>query len=432
MRQPCAPAGQQPVQPARGGLLLGMKYIYAGMQPPSASQPQRSPVSQVRPLCRLNDATSWHSAWQLRRQAPGLVHTLHCARCRAEPGACARRLHAAAMGGLGRDPGPQKLCSGSQAQVPLELQGRIAQLVQGAAGASAPSLADAWTSLAACLDEACRSGPSPDAATSIVRALLGISVDEVRAPCAAGSMRRPVGILRGGRGATCSTSCNVQLQAETGLDRPCCTGDVLRALQAGPGALGVLAVAAAHQRQPAGQHGARAAPEAAQPGVPAAPRAGQHPAPVPARPGARSGAASSRRLAEPCCRACSGSVSTCVWRPACLSCCKQCPEQPLCPALQAHCEPPPSLMYASRLTAPRRAGRLRRAQPHAGAGGQRATRAGPGPGGPVGWLAGRGLPAELRAAHAGHQPPVPGCGPAELTHTLQHHLSGHEAQTRRS
>ena len=66
--------------------------------------------------------------------------------------------------------------------MPLELQARIAQLVQSAQVATTSagsSLAEAWTCLASCLDEACRAGGAVDAPTSLIRALLGISVDEV-------------------------------------------------------------------------------------------------------------------------------------------------------------------------------------------------------------------------------------------------------------
>ena len=71
---------------------------------------------------------------------------------------------------------------GTCLQVPQELQTRLAQLVQmtGAAlSSSGSSLADAWTSLAGCLDEACHAGGAPEASSTLMRALLGISVDEV-------------------------------------------------------------------------------------------------------------------------------------------------------------------------------------------------------------------------------------------------------------
>ena len=107
-----------------------------------------------------------------------------------------RSLLLAVFGQLAAGPASHRsqLCNPQEAslllQVPLELQARLAQLVWGAQVSQASpgmSLADAWTRLAGCLDESCRQNRDPaDPATSIMRALLGISIDEVPAPALLG------------------------------------------------------------------------------------------------------------------------------------------------------------------------------------------------------------------------------------------------------
>ena len=70
-------------------LLLGMKYIYAGMRPPTSSQPQRSPASQVplhqpQHLHELALPLAAAALWPAVQTFISMISTAACSLCQSK------------------------------------------------------------------------------------------------------------------------------------------------------------------------------------------------------------------------------------------------------------------------------------------------------------------------------------------------------------